>query len=100
MFIRFAALLLCFALLTACGTTINPIPELDTKGDVYKTEGPNDPLIYDETVGDKTAILLYVDFPNKPQKDPDTKARGEKLLAGGKFQQLFADQSYGKFTVK
>lgn len=100
MFYRSALLALVLASALGCATTkTNLIPTLDTKGDVYKTEGPNDPLIYDETVGDKTAALLYVDFPNKPQKDPDTKARGEKLLASGKFQKLFADQSYGKFTI-
>ena len=38
------------------------IPELNPKGDVYKTEGPNDPLIYGSTIGRKTAIMLYVDF--------------------------------------
>jgi len=76
----------------------HPIPALDTKGDVYKTEGPNDPLIYDPVVGDKTAVLLYVDFPNIPQAG-DTKERGQKLLAGGKFQKLFKDQSYGKLSL-
>jgi M6 family metalloprotease-like protein len=76
----------------------HPIPTLDTKGDVYKTEGPNDPLIYDPVVGHKTAVLLYVDFPNIPQAG-DTKERGQKLLAGGKFQKLFKDQSYGKLSL-
>lgn len=96
----FFTLLLTAALVgCATGTATHPIPTLDTKGDVYKTEGPNDPLIYDATVGEKTAVLLYVDFPNIPQ-DTDTKERGEQLLAGGKFQQLFHDQSYGKFSVE
>jgi len=76
----------------------HPIPTLDTKGDVYKTEGPNDPLIYDPVVGHKTAVLLYVNFPNIPQAG-DTKERGQKLLAGGKFQKLFKDQSYGKLSL-
>lgn len=84
---------------TISGSTTNPIPSLDTKGDVYKTEGPNDPLIYDSTVGEKKAVLLYVEYPNIPQ-DGDTKERGEKLLAGGKFQQLFHEQSHGKLTIK
>ncbi|MDP7108211.1 MAG: hypothetical protein QGH41_14105, partial [Roseibacillus sp.] len=35
------------------------IPVLDTRGDVYKTEGANDPLIYDSTIGHKKAIMLY-----------------------------------------
>lgn len=96
-------LALCIALLVGCGSlsknATNPIPPLDPQGDVYKTEGPNDPLIYDATIGEKTALLLYVDFPDRPQTT-DTKERGEKLLAGGKFQQLFADQSYGKLAVE
>jgi M6 family metalloprotease-like protein len=80
------------------GTT-SAIPPLNTKGDVYKTEGPNDPLIYGPTVGSRKAVLLFVDYPNIPQ-DGDTRERGDKLLAGGKFQQLFHDQSYGKFSVE
>ncbi|MFK7852216.1 MAG: hypothetical protein AB8D78_14665 [Akkermansiaceae bacterium] len=86
-------------LLTSYGVETIPIPELDTKGDVYKTEGPNDPLIYDSTIGEKKAVLLFVDYPNIPQ-DGDTKKRGESLLAGGEFQKLFKDQSYGKFSVE
>ncbi len=84
---------------TVTATTASPIPPLEPKGDVYKTEGPNDPLIYGPTVGNQKAILLYVDFPNIPQ-DGDTRERGEKLLAGGRFQQLFLDQSYGKLTIE
>ena len=33
--------------LTSCQMAAMQIPVLDTKGDVYKTEGANDPLIYD-----------------------------------------------------
>ncbi len=84
---------------TGSGSPTTSIPPLDTKGDVYKTEGPNDPLIYGPTVGDKKAVLLYVDYPNIPQNG-DTKERGEKLLAGGKFQQLFHEQSYGKLSIE
>ena len=35
------------------GSDFGKIPVLDTKGDVYKTEGANDPLIYDSTIGHK-----------------------------------------------
>ncbi len=56
------------------------IPELDPKGDVYKTEGPNDPLIYDSTVGRKKAIMLYVDFSDA-EMEIDTQERAKKVLA-------------------
>lgn len=92
-------LVLPFALSILNGNlTAAPIPPLDPKGDAYKTEGPNDPLIYDSTVGKKKAVLLYVDYPNLPQ-DSDTKEHGARLLGEGAFQKLFADQSYGKFSV-
>ncbi len=44
---------------TGSGFPTTSIPPLDTKGDVYKTEGPNDPLIYGPTVGDKKAVLAH-----------------------------------------
>ncbi|PXA05014.1 hypothetical protein DDZ13_03350 [Coraliomargarita sinensis] len=87
------------ATLQFSGAGTNPIPPLETKGDVYKTEGPNDPLIYDSTAGAKKAVLLFVDYPNIPE-DGDTRKRGKKLLGDGKFQELFAAQSYGKFSVE
>lgn len=97
-----ASVLLCLAaLLTACGSlrqTTDPIPPLNPKGDVYKTEGPNDPLIYKPAIGQRKAILLYVDFPDKPQT-ADTAERGKKLLAGDAFQKLFNDNSYGKLSI-
>ena len=76
-----------------------PIPALDPKGDVYKTEGPNDPLIYGPTIGKQKVILIFVDYPNLPQEG-DTKERGRKLLAEGEFQKLFHDQSYGKYSIE
>ena len=39
--------------LMSCQSTTTQIPVLNTKGDVYKTEGANDPLIYDSTIGPK-----------------------------------------------
>jgi M6 family metalloprotease-like protein len=90
-----------FSLFTAGFTTLlsATVPDLDPRGDVYKTEGPNDPQIYGPTVGELSAILLFLDFPDLPQSG-GTTVRGEKLLADGKFQKLFHDQSYGKLTVK
>ena len=75
------------------------IPELDTKGDVYKTEGPNDPLIYDSTVGSKKVIMLYIDFSDAEMEIETTK-RAEKVLGKEKFQELFDQNSYGKLSFK
>ena len=70
-----------------CQGETEGIPELDTKGDVYKTEGENDPLIYDSAVGKKKMIILYVEFKGQDisEKTQDT---AEKILAGGKFEEL------------
>ena len=75
------------------------IPELNPKGDVYKTEGPNDPLIYGSTIGRKTAIMLYVDFLDAAM-EIDTQERARKVLGDGKFQQLFKEQSYGNVSFE
>lgn len=79
------------------GAAALEIPALDPKGDVYKTEGPNDPLIYDSSVGLKKTIMLYVDFPDAPM-DIATVERGKTVLGEGKFQDLFHVQSYGKLS--
>jgi M6 family metalloprotease-like protein len=76
-----------------------PIPALDSKGEVYKTEGVNDPLIYDSTVGHKKVIMLYVDFSDAVMKI-DTPERAKSVLGNGKFQELFHEQSYGKVTFE
>lgn len=91
-----AFLLLASANVMAVEKTV-PIPVLDCKGDVYKTEGPNDPLIYDSTIGRKKVIMLYVDFSDAVM-DSDTKKRAHDVLGDGKFQRLFHEQSYGKVT--
>jgi M6 family metalloprotease-like protein len=73
------------------------IPQLDSKGDVYKSEGVTDPLIYENAVGRKKVIMLYVDFEDAVMEE-DTRARGEKVLGGDTFEKLFGDQSYGKLS--
>lgn len=82
-------------------TTADPIPPLNTKGDVYKTEGENDPLIYDNAVGTKKVIMLYLDFPDR-EMSIDTKERGQQVLGGSGFEELFQQQSHGKldFNIK
>ncbi|MGY8771424.1 MAG: immune inhibitor A domain-containing protein [Pirellulales bacterium] len=75
------------------------IPTLESKGDVYKTEAANDPLIYGSTVGLKKVIMLYVDFSDAVMKI-DTPERAKSVLGKGKFQELFREQSYGKVTFE
>jgi M6 family metalloprotease-like protein len=89
--------LLSVVLLSSCTVATIPIPKLDTKGDVYKTEGENDELIYSSTVGNKKTIMLYVDFPDAEMKET-SQVRMKKVLGAGKFQEIFAEQSYGKVT--
>jgi len=100
--LRLTALLLLATALLGCGTATHPIPTLDTQGDVYKTEGPNDPLIYDDPVGDKSAIIVYADFPDR-QANQSTQQRAAKVLGGsdeeGTFQSLFRSNSYGKLSL-
>lgn len=76
----------------------DPIPQLNTKGDVYKTQGANDPLIYDSTVGKKKMIMLYTDFQDVQSKE-DTKETGETVLGKGRFLDIFHQQSYGKLKI-
>lgn len=73
----------------------DPIPALNTKGDVYKTEGNNDPLIYGNAVGTKKMVMLYLDFPDR-EMTTDTRERARKVLGGSGFETLFREQSHGK----
>ena len=82
----------------SCPVEAMQIPDLDTKGDVYKTEGANDSLIYDSTIGNKKCIMLYADFSDAVMK-VDTKERANGVLGNGLFQKLFHEQSYGKMTL-
>ena len=83
--------------LTSCTVTTYPIPELDSKGDVYKTEGENDHHIYDSTVGNKKCIMVYVDFPDAKAKGT-SQERMKKVLGEGKFEEIFREQSYAKVS--
>lgn len=107
MFNRFLPLVLIAALLTGCATAhqtaTNPIPPLDPKGDVYKTQGPNDPLIYGDALGTKKVIVLFVDYPDRRATDETTEQRAAKTLGGtaedGTFQTIFQTNSYGKLNL-
>jgi M6 family metalloprotease-like protein len=74
-----------------------PIPVLDSKGDVYKTEGVTDPLIYGNAVGRKKVIMLYLDFADAVM-EIDTKEHAEKVMGGDRFEKIFGEQSYGKLS--
>ena len=98
LFLIFAAVqLILFLTLYQLGAI--QIPVLETKGDVYKTEGANDPLIYDSTIGNKKCIMLYADFSDAVMK-VDTKERAKSVLGNGIFKKLFHEQSYGKMTLE
>ena len=81
--------MLAVVFLTFCQAATIQIPVLDTKGDVYKTEGANDPLIYDSTIGHKKVIMLYADFSDAVMKI-DTKERGRPTPR--RLQQVHAGQ--------
>jgi hypothetical protein len=74
-----------------------PIPVLDSKGDVYKSEGVTDPLIYGNAVGRKKVIMLYLDFADAVM-DIETKEHAENVLGGDRFEKIFGEQSYGKLS--
>jgi M6 family metalloprotease-like protein len=107
MLYRALPLCLIICLLAACSSTntvtTNPIPTLDTRGDVYKTMGPNDPLIYGDALGTKKLVVLFVDFPDRKAKDETTEQRAAKTLGGtaedGTFQTIFRTNSYGKLAL-
>jgi len=80
----------------ASGST-TPIPTLDPKGCVYKTEGPTNQL-YIKAKGPLLAVMLFVDFPDVeklPKDDPFVV--GANIL--GKAKELFATQSYGNMSL-
>ena len=92
----------CLAV-TPCGAAEEfspvPIPPLDSKGDVYKTEGITDPLIYGSAVGRKKVIMVYVDFADAVM-EIDSRERGSEVLGGDTFERLFVKQSYGKLSFE
>lgn len=95
---RIAPFLMMLSLAGMPPAAARPVPKLDPGGEVYKTEGPNDPLIYDSTTGDKSMIMLYLDFPGQHMETP-TEARAEKVLGGDRVEQLFHTQSHGKLRL-
>lgn len=75
------------------------IPALDTKGDVYKTEGPNDDAIYGTTTGEKTLLMVYTHFSDLGEPEETTEAVSQIMLGDGRFLDIFHQQSYGKLKL-
>ncbi|MFT5127713.1 MAG: M6 family metalloprotease-like protein [Rhodothermales bacterium] len=100
--LRLISLLLATSIFSGCvvfrGSPSDPIPSLNTKGDVYKTEGANDTLIYDDALDHKRMVMLYLDFAESAASQ-STEERAAKVVGEGQFQQLFHAQSYGKLTI-
>lgn len=78
-------------------SAIRPIPALDSKGDIYKTEGETDPLIYKDAIGRKKLVMLYLDFTDA-EMSIDTRERARQVLGGNTFEELFARQSHAKLS--
>jgi len=95
----------CFSplLFTAMMSNIgvaHEIPALDPKGDVYKTQGPNDEAIYGTTTGEKTMIMVYTHFFDLGEPEESTEDLAQKMLGDGRFLDIFHQQSYGKLKIE
>ena len=76
-----------------------PIPALDPQGAVEQTEGPTDFTRFARPRGIVKAVMIFVDFPDAPAGSASAAAAARHLLGGGKAQQLYHDQSYGRLTL-
>jgi M6 family metalloprotease-like protein len=77
----------------------DPIPPLDPKGSVYKSESPTDFNFYKKPVGTVKAVMIFVDFSNAPAGSASATDVANHLLGNGAAQQLFSTQSYGKMSL-
>ena len=77
----------------------DPIPPLDPKGSVYKSEGPTDFNFYKKPAGPVKAVMIFVDFSNAPAGSASATDVANHLLGTGAAQQLFSTQSYGKMSL-
>lgn len=75
------------------------VPALDTKGDVYKTEGPNDFEIYGTTTGNKKLIMVYTYFRDLGTPKETTQEIEKKMYGDGRFLDIFHKQSHGKLRL-
>ena len=75
------------------------VPALDTKGDVYKTEGPNDFEIYATTTGNKKLIMVYTHFRDLGAPKETTQEIEKKMYGDGRFLDIFHKQSHGKLSL-
>lgn len=74
------------------------VPALFPRKPVSMGAGPTDFKFYLRPVGTIKAVMLFVDFSDVPGKE-QTAAVADHLLGGGKAQQLFRDQSFGKLNL-
>jgi M6 family metalloprotease-like protein len=75
------------------------IPDLDPKGEVYKTEGPTDFTFYARPEGIVKAVMVFVDFPDAPAEPASASDTANHLLGNGQAQALYHAQSYHKLTL-
>lgn len=76
-----------------------PIPELDSKGDVYKTLGPTDPAIYHKSLGKLTTALVFIDFP-EIKGNENTAELAQELTSNGRAEKWYESQSFGKMSME
>jgi M6 family metalloprotease-like protein len=76
------------------------VPDLDAKGDVYKTEGPTDFTFYQRPIGVLKAVMVFVDFPDAEAGATSAEATADHLLGNGQAQRLFREQSYGRLSLE
>src|SRR5207237_4661490 len=74
------------------------IPELAPLGAVYHTEGPSNYSVYAKPSGGLRAVMVFVDFPDAPAGATSPSDTADHLLGHGKAQQVYFDQSYGRFS--
>jgi M6 family metalloprotease-like protein len=74
------------------------IPALKPRSSVHCGEGPTDFKLYMKPLGTVKAVMIFVDFSDAPGKADPAKV-ADHLLGGGRAQQLYRDQSYGKLKL-
>jgi len=79
---------------TKAGSNLKPIPALNTKGQRFKTLGATDYKMYPKALGELSAILVFVDFPEHKGKEP-TADVAKRYTGDGAALKWFERQSYG-----
>ncbi|MCS6320192.1 MAG: hypothetical protein H8K05_20970 [Nitrospira sp.] len=74
------------------------IPELK-RFNIYCSEGCTDYELYARPIGTRRSVMIFVEFPDAPAGSVSAADTANHLLGNGLAQQLFKDQSYGKFEL-